>query len=77
MLFVSNLRERLTIVALTEADYFQALENSAALGVVGGTLYDALLAHCAIKVKAETIYTWNIRHYQLLGPDVVKRMKTP
>ncbi len=77
MLFVSNLRERLTIVALTETDYFQALENSAALGVVGGTIYDALLAQCAIKVKAETIYTWNIRHYQLLGPDVVKRMKTP
>ena len=77
MLFVGNLRERLTIVALAEAEYFQALENSAVLGVVGGTIYDALLAHCAIKVKAETIFTWNIRHYQLLGPDVVKRIKTP
>ena len=47
------------------------------MGVVGGTIYDALLAQCATNVKAETIYTWNIRHYQLLGPDVVKRIKTP
>ena len=77
MLFVGNLRERLTIVALAEAEYFQALENSAVLGVVGGTIYDALLAHCAIKVKAETIFTWNIRHYQLLGPDVVKGVTPP
>jgi hypothetical protein len=30
---------------------------------VGGGIYDAMLAHCAIKAKADAIYTWNARHY--------------
>ncbi len=77
MLFLSHLRQRLTIVALTEIEYFQAIEDNAALGIVGGTIYDALLARCALKVKAETLYTWNLRHYKLLGPDIEKRLKTP
>ena len=72
-----TLRERLTIVALTEEDYYQCIQENAARGVVGGTIYDALLAHCALKAKAESIYSWNIRHYQLLGPAVAKRLRTP
>lgn len=77
MLFLGHLRQRLTIVALTETEYFQAIEDNAALGIVGGTIYDALLARCAIKVRAETLYTWNLRHYKLLGPDIEKLLKTP
>ena len=77
MLFVTTLRERLTIIALTEEEYFRCLEANAALGVVGGTIYDAILAQCALKAKAEAIYSWNIRHYQLLGPVVAKRLRTP
>ena len=77
MLFVTTLRERLTIVALTAEEYFRCIERNAALGVVGGTIYDALLAQCALKAKAEAIYSWNTRHFQLLGPDVAKRLRTP
>lgn len=77
MLFLGHLRQRLTIVALTETEYFQAIEDNAALGIVGGTIYDALLARCAIKARAETLYTWNLRHYKLLGPDIEKLLKTP
>ncbi len=77
MLFVATLRERLTIIALTEEEYFHCMEANSALGVVGGTIYDALLAYCALKSGAEVIYSWNIRHYQLLGPDVAKRLSTP
>ena len=29
---------------------------------MGGGIYDAMLAHCALKAEAETIYTWNDRH---------------
>ena len=39
--------------------------------------YDAMLAHCAIKAKAEAIYTWNARHYTLCGGDVVGLLRTP
>ena len=46
------------------------LEAASALGVVGGGIYDALLAHCALKAGAETIFTWNAKHYSRCGPEV-------
>jgi predicted nucleic acid-binding protein len=53
------------------------LGAAAALGVVGEGIYDAMLAHCALKAQAETIYSWNARHYVQCGPDVTQRLRTP
>jgi predicted nucleic acid-binding protein len=77
MLFVGSIRERLAIVALASDEYADALEAAAALGIVGGGIYDAMLAHCALKAKAEAIYTWNTRRYTLCGREVVGRLRTP
>jgi predicted nucleic acid-binding protein len=77
MLFIGSIRERLAIIALSGGEYGDALEASAARGIVGGGIYDAMLAHCAIKAKAETIYTWNGRHYAQCGVDVTQRLRTP
>src|SRR5258708_17655973 len=77
MLFVGSLLERLTIVALDGDEVARSLSESAALGIVGGTIYDALLARCAIKARAESIYTWNARHFALCGPEVLRRLRTP
>ena len=77
MLFIQSIRERLLVVTLGGNEYADALAAAAALGIVGGGIYDAMLAHCAIKAKAETIYSWNIRHYALCGPDIVQRLRTP
>ena len=77
MLFIENIRERLSMVALTGNEYADALGASAARGIVGGGIYDAILAHCAIKAKAEIIYTWNERHYAQCGSEVARRLRTP
>jgi predicted nucleic acid-binding protein len=77
MLFIGSIRERLSIIALTGDGYGDALQASSALGVVGGGIYDAMLAHCALKARVETIYTWNARHYAQCGPEVTKRLRTP
>ena len=77
MLFIGNIRERLSMVALSGEEYADALEASAARGIVGGAIYDALLAHCALKAKADAIYTWNVRRYALCGPEVTGRLHTP
>jgi predicted nucleic acid-binding protein len=77
MLFIGSIRERLSIIALSGDEYADALQASATLGIVGGGIYDAMLAHCAIKSQADAIYTWNARHYNLCGPEVVGRLKTP
>lgn len=77
MLFLDDIRQRLTVVALDDEEYFHAIEGFAALGLVGGAVYDALLAHCGVKVKAEILYTWNVKHYERLGVEVAKRVRTP
>src|SRR5262252_5834646 len=53
MLFIGSIRERLSIVALTGDEYVDALQAASGLGIVGGGIYDAMLAHCALKAKAE------------------------
>jgi predicted nucleic acid-binding protein len=76
-LFIGSIRERITTIALSGDEYADALESSASLGIVGGSIYDAMLAHCAIKAQAEMIYTWNRRHYTQCGPEVARRLRTP
>lgn len=77
LLFLQDLTERLSTIALTADEYYQAIKTAAANGIVGGTTYDALLMHCALKVEAEIIYTWNIRHFRQLGAEISKRLRTP
>lgn len=75
MLFLAEVRDRLTLVALDEREYYATLESASSRGVVGGSIYDALVASCARKAKAETMYTWNIRHFQHAA--FAGKIKTP
>jgi len=77
MLFIGSIRERLSIISLDGDEYADALAASAGKGIVGGGMYDAMLAHCALKANAETIYTWNVRRYSQCGPEVTRRVRTP
>ena len=77
MLFVGNIRERLTVVGLTPDETFSMLQVNAALGLAGGAIYDALLAGCALKSGAEKLFTWNLRHYGQFGPKVDSLLQTP
>jgi predicted nucleic acid-binding protein len=65
------------LVPLSGDEYAEALEASAALGIVGGSIYDAMLAHFAIKAGAKTIYSWNAKHYTPCGSAVTQRLRTP
>jgi predicted nucleic acid-binding protein len=77
LLFLDCVREKLSVIPLTGQEYVEALSNAAALGIMGGTVYDAMLAHCALKANAKKIYTWNVRHYSLCGAIVKERVCTP
>jgi predicted nucleic acid-binding protein len=77
VLFLEDVRERLKIIHLTEEDYYLAISAAAGEGILGGTIYDALLARCALKSACEIIYTWNIGDFSRLGPEVAKRTRTP
>ena len=77
LLFIDDLRERLTIIHLTEQDYYATISAAANESILGGTIYDALLARCALKSNCEIIYTWNTADFSRLGTEVSKRLQTP
>ncbi len=74
---IEHARSRLTVVALDEGEYFEAVRASAKAGRMGGIIFDALLIACARKAKAETIYTWNMRHFRLIAPDLAAKILEP
>ena len=77
LLFLGDIRERLTLVALDEREYFQMTEASAAANLISGAIYDAILGHCALKANAEVIYTWNTKDFLRLPPVIASRIKNP
>ena len=77
LLFLDQIRERLTIITLNEEDYYSAIASAVAERVAGGMIYDALLAACALKAGAKIIYTWDLDHFRRLGPEVARRVRTP
>jgi predicted nucleic acid-binding protein len=77
LLFLGSIRERFQIVTLDGEEYCRAIDEAAAQGATGGLIYDALIAHCALKVRASAIYTWNVKDFRRLGPEISKRIKRP
>jgi len=77
LLFVQETRDRCAIVTLTEDEYLDAMERAAARGLTSGRIYDALLLRCAAKVRAEVVYTWNLKHFRTIRPDMTDRIRTP
>ena len=53
------------------------LTNAGAAGISGGAIYDALIAQCALKAKAQFLYTWNVKHFTRLGPEIANRVREP
>jgi len=77
LMCLDTIGERLNLIALEVAEYISAIRDLAGLGVEGGAVYDALLGACAIKAKADILYTWNTRDFQRLGSTVSRRLRTP
>jgi predicted nucleic acid-binding protein len=75
--FLQFLHRETTVVPLVPRDYIEAAKQVNVHGLSGPIIYDALLLQCARKVNAETIYTWNVRHFQRLAPDLAGRIRTP
>ena len=69
------IQERFSFVALDVADDLATIGEAVALGIVGGTTYDALVSACALKAKADVLYTWNIGHFLLLGDELARKVR--
>jgi predicted nucleic acid-binding protein len=76
-LLIQQIEERLTLVWLDAAEYRAAIQRMASLGIVGGAVYDGLVAACALKSGAHHLYTWNVRHFDMLGAEIKKLATLP
>lgn len=77
LLFLGDIKDRLTLIALDEQEYFRVVEAAAATGLASGAVYDVILGQCALKAKAETLYTWNTRDFQRMAPAIASRVRRP
>ncbi len=77
LLFLDSVEARLEIVALDAREYRQAIQDAANVGIVGGTIYDALIGWCALKSRATRIYTWDVADFQRLGAEIAEKVRTP
>jgi predicted nucleic acid-binding protein len=76
MAVLKQIRDRLTVISLTEQEYVSALESVSGT-VVGGAAYDALIAKCAVKAGADVVLTWNTRDFTRFGAEIARVVKTP
>ena len=77
ILFVEAVLEHLTVVTLSAPEYFAEIGRAADAGLCGGIVYDALLLACARKCKADVIYTFSIKHFTRVAPDLADRIQAP
>jgi predicted nucleic acid-binding protein len=76
-LIVDQFKTNLDCIMLSAEEVVHAIHRTAALKLPGGIIYDALHLACARKVQAERIYTWNVKHFQMVAPDLAERIVTP
>ena len=77
LLILADVRARLAVISLSDSDYVAVLANAAKSGLVGGGIYDALLARCALNARVGVLYTWNVKHFTRLGADVAALVRRP
>jgi predicted nucleic acid-binding protein len=65
------------IVSLTEHDYEAVIDHMTAMGLMGGTTYDALILHAATKAHVDQVVTLNERHFRRVRPDLAAKIVAP
>ena len=65
------------IVSLSKSDYLNTLKEAAKTGLIGGSIYDALIVTAAKKANVDRILTFNIRHFQRVWPEGIEKISAP
>ena len=76
-LFIQEIHKRLSPIVLDREEYLQTIQRTSESGLTSGKIYDALLLACAAKSKAQVIYTWNLKHFRSISPQLAPLIQTP
>ena len=66
----ANFTDGVMVVALSASQHIALLRRLAKAGLSGGRTYDALIAECAVRAGAQTLLTFNDRHFQPAPPGL-------
>ncbi len=58
------------VVQLTAHETWKSLREAQRHGLMGGQMYDVLMAMAALKAHASTIVTWNVRHFAAFAGQI-------
>ena len=59
------------VVQITGLEMWNALHEAQRRTLIGGQMYDVIIALSALKAEASTIITWNVRHYEAFESAIV------
>jgi len=77
LILETNVLKYFSLIAVTPDMYAKAVTACVEHGMRGGAIYDALLLECARASGADRIYTFNIRDFRRLAPDLGDRLCVP
>ncbi|KJH71192.1 PIN domain-containing protein [Aliterella atlantica] len=64
-------------VVLTAEDYQITLVRLVRLNIIGGSIYDGLIAQAALKANVDILLTLNPKHFNRLGDEVAQLVQVP
>jgi predicted nucleic acid-binding protein len=75
--FLDDTLKHFEITELGASDYNAVIARVSNLSLVGGAIFDALIAQAALKAGADQLLTFNPKHFSRLGEDVAEIVVTP
>ncbi|HSE83473.1 MAG TPA: PIN domain-containing protein [Thermodesulfobacteriota bacterium] len=71
-LLEANFMTTTKMIALDSKSYRTLLRKASDEGIAGGRLYDAVIAACALRAKAEVLLTFNESHFVSLSENKIE-----
>jgi predicted nucleic acid-binding protein len=75
--FLDDTLQHFEMIELGASDYNAVIARVGHLNLVGGAIFDALIAQAALKTNADQLLTFNAKHFSRLGKDVASIVVTP
>lgn len=77
LILSQTIAPKATVIPLETRDYLAVIERQASLGLVGGSIYDALLARAAQKAEVDLLLTFNPKDFLRVWPEGAEKVRVP
>ncbi len=76
-LIKENIESISNVISLSPAEYSSTIKSMSEIGLIGGTIYDSLIAKVAQKAKVERLLTLNLDHFRRVWQDDENKIIAP